>query len=317
MKLGRWLGLGVGATGALAAANAAIALRAGPVRHDLPGAGRFWSSPAGDVFSKVAGQGEPLLLVHGIHAAASAYEMRKIMPALAAEREVHALDLLGFGLSERPARRYAPELYIELLAGYLREVVGRPADIIASSLSAAYAIAVADRYPELTRRLTLICPTGLEQRNSGPNPAQRLLRLAFAAPTLGPALFNGLASRASIRYYLTRRTYFNDDYVTPEMIDAYYDTAHQPGARWAPAAFVCGELDHDVHAAWARLTQPVLIVWGRQARLAPAAHADAFIRLRPTAKLSIFERAGMLPHDEHAAAFVQLARAHLNGEEAS
>lgn len=314
MGLGRRLGLAAAALGGVAAANAAIALRAGPVRHDLPGAGRFWPAPAGDIFAKVHGAGRPVLLVHGIHAAASAYEWRKVMPDLAADHEVHALDLLGFGLSERPARRYNAALYIDLIAGYLREVVGRPADLVASSLAAAYAIAVADRQPDLVRRLVLICPTGLEQRNTGAGLGGRLARLALGAPVLGPSLYNGLVSRASLRYYLARQTYFNDEYVTPELIDAYYDTAHQAGARWAPAAFIGGDLDHDVHGAWTRLTQPTLIVWGRQASLSPVACAEAFTHLRPAAKLTVFERAGLLPHDEHPAAFVQLVRAHLDAE---
>ncbi len=311
-RLARPIAITGAAFGGLAATNTAIALRAGPVRHELPGVGRYWPAPAGDVFAKVHGQGRPVLLVHGIHAAASAFEWRKIMPALAADYEVHALDLLGFGLSERPARRYSADLYIDLIAGYLREVVGRPADIIASSLSAAYAITVADRHPELVRRLVLVCPTGLEQLHDGPGFTGRLARLAFGAPVLGQALFNGLVSHAGIRYYLTRQTYFNDDYVAPDVVAAYYDTAHQPGARWAPAAFIGGDLDHDVHGPWARLAQPTLIVWVRQAPMSPVAYSEAFTRLRPATRLTIFERAGLLPHDEHPAAFIQLVRSHLD-----
>lgn len=308
---GRRVVAGVAIVGGLAAANAVLALRASPVRHDLPGTGRFWVTDAGDLFAKRHGAGSPVLLLHGIHAAASAFEMRKVMPALAVDHEVHALDLLGFGLSDRPAGRYDAALFIDLITRYLTEVVGRPADLIASSLTAAFAIRVAVQRPELVRRLVLICPTGLDRPRGGLSPGRWLVRRAFAAPVVGESLFNGLVSRSSLRAFLTRQVYYNDSYVTPDVIDAYHATAHQPGARWAPRAFLAGDLDCDVADVWPRVSQPALVVWGRQATFTPVRGANAFARANPTARVEIFERSGVLPHDEHAAAFVQLVQAHL------
>jgi pimeloyl-ACP methyl ester carboxylesterase len=313
MRIGGWVTATGLALGGLAAVNGALALQAGPVRHDLPGLGRFWVWGDHNIFTKVHGQGRPVLLLHGIHAAASAFEMRKIMPDLATDHEVHAPDLLGFGLSDRPERAYAAALYVDLIAAYLREVIGRPADIIASSLSAAFAVHVADRAPELVRRLVLICPTGLEQLASGPTPGRQVAALALGLPVIGESLFNALVSRPSLRYYLARQTYFNDSYVTSDLIDAYHATAHQGGARWAPRAFIAGHLDCRVEGAWERLAQPVAIAWGRQGSLNPVARAEAFTRRRPATTLTVFERCGLLPHDEHAAAFLQFARAHLDG----
>jgi len=311
---GRELMAGAAALGGLAALNAAIALRAAPVRHDLPGAGRYWVTDQGDLFSKVHGQGRPILLLHGIHAAASAFEMRKIMPPLAIDHEVHALDLLGFGLSDRPDRRYDAALYIDLIAGYLTEVVRQPADVIASSLTAAFVIQVAKRHPALIRRLVLICPTGLEQLFTGPRLGGRLARVLLGTPVLGESLFNALVSRPSLQRFLASQAYYNDAYVTPDLVDAYYATAHQPGARWAPRAFVSGDLDCDVSMSWPHLTQPTLLVWGRQTTVTPVEQAETFVQLRPATRVEIYERCSVLPHDEHAASFVQLVRTHLDGE---
>jgi pimeloyl-ACP methyl ester carboxylesterase len=132
---------------------------------------------------------------------------------------------------------------------------------------------------------------------------------------LGQAFFNALVSRAGLRAYLAGRVYYNDSYVTPDLIDAYYATAHQAGARWAPLAFLAGELACDITAAWPGLAQPTLIVWGRQAPFSPVRYAETFLRLRPATHLKVFERCGLLPHDEHAAAFLQLTRDHLDNEE--
>ena len=78
-----------------------------------------------------------------------------------------------------------------------------------------------------------------------------------------------------------------------------------------PCALLAGDLDHGMAAAWQRLEQPVALVWGRQARVSPVRHADSFVQITPRAHLTIFERCGVLPHDEHAAAFIHLVRAHL------
>ena len=65
-----------------------------------------FDSPAGRLSAYVAGSGPPLLLVHSVNAAASAAEVRPLHEHYNASRRVFALDLPGFGFSERGDRRY-------------------------------------------------------------------------------------------------------------------------------------------------------------------------------------------------------------------
>ncbi len=106
------------------------------------------------------GEGPPIVLIHGVHAAASTFEMDKIFEPLARGHTVYALDLIGFGKSERPAAAYSGELYADLVGDFLAEVVREPAIVLGSSLGAAYAVAAAGQRPELVRALILISPTG-------------------------------------------------------------------------------------------------------------------------------------------------------------
>jgi pimeloyl-ACP methyl ester carboxylesterase len=119
-------------------------------------------------------------------------------------------------------------------------------------------------------------------------------------------LFNLLTSRAGIRYYVQRRSYFDGGLYTPEMEDSYYATAHQPGARFAPAAFVSGQLNLDIGDVYPRLSQPVFVVWGQQAPFTPVENCQQFMKLRPGTKLRVFDCCRLLPHDEHAGEFNQL-----------
>src|SRR5690606_25077578 len=122
-------------------------------------------------------------------------------------------------------------------------------------------------------------------------------RVLLDAPLLGTAAFNSLVSRASLTAFL-RRAYYADRFVTPELVDVYYATSHQPGARHAAAAYISRQPDMDIRAELRRLTVPVLAVWGQQAEFAPVEDSRAFRALNPAVELAVLSPSGDLPHDE-------------------
>ena len=99
----------------------------------------------------------PLLLVHSINAAASAYEMKPLYEHYARTRAVYALDLPGFGLSSRERRFYDPRLMTDALLALIaqiRQETGAVAlDALALSLSAEYLVRAAIEAPEALRSL--------------------------------------------------------------------------------------------------------------------------------------------------------------------
>lgn len=306
------LALAGGAVAGLGALNTWLSWRAGPLESSLPGQSRFYhwirNGELYNIFYKVNGDGSPVVLVHGINAAASSEEMRASFTGLSQSHRVYAIDLLGFGLSDRPGRAYTASDYVDLIDDFLRDVVQQPAAIIASSLSAAYAIAVAAHAPERVTALILICPTGLQRLADPPQTRQRLVGQVLRLPVLGSALFNLLVARPMLRYFLVERTYADPGRVTEKLLDAYSCTSHQDGARYAPAAFLGGALNLSVRETYPSLAQPVQIVWGREAKVTPVSDANLFIRARPASRLKVFDRAGLLPHDECADEFLELAR---------
>ena len=262
----------------------------------------------GDVSYRQTGSGAPVVLVHGINAAASSWEMRRNVGPLGADFSVYAPDLLGFGLSDRPSLRYTARTYVDLLADFLREVVGGPAHVVASSLSGAHAVQVAREQPDLVRSLVLICPTGIEQLHGPPGPAQRAADALLGTPLLGDKLFSWLVSRPSVRYFLKSMAYHDPSLVTSQMIEIQHSLGRRPGARWAPEAFTGGRFNLDIAESFAELRQPVLLVWGKQAKTTPLADAPAFLERNPRAILRVLDGAALLPHDEQAEAFNELIR---------
>src|SRR5690349_18466242 len=92
----------------------------------------------GDVHYLKRGLGDPLLLVHNLYPGASHEEFSFNVAELSRHFTVYAPDLLGFGDSSAPRRKYTAGLYIELVEDFAREVVGRPAHVVAAGLSCAY-----------------------------------------------------------------------------------------------------------------------------------------------------------------------------------
>ncbi|HLV99796.1 MAG TPA: alpha/beta fold hydrolase [Ktedonobacterales bacterium] len=297
-----------GGLGALAVVNRAIARRAGEPFSALSGESRRYPWTEGDVFYKVKGQGEPLVLAHGISAGASAFEWRKNVDALAEHFRVYAPDLLGFGLSSRPRLDYTAQTFVQLLIDFVREAAGgaeHPVHVVASSLSAAYAIMAAFQRPKLFERLVLVEPAGVYALSRGPTLAQRAFWQVMRAPIIGESVYNAVASRAAMHSYLSRHVYLRPEAVTADLVDYYYIPAHQPGARYVPLRFVTGHLNIDIAEAFAQLSQPTLIVWGKQAEMAPAAEAQAFQRLNPGTQVEIINGSKMLPQDEQPERFQQ------------
>jgi pimeloyl-ACP methyl ester carboxylesterase len=311
-RLKKGLAIVSAALAGLAGLNTWLSWRVGAPESALGGKDRYFHWRRGhevyNVFYKVAeGEGTPVVLVHGVDAAASSYEMKEVFAGLQGKRNLYALDLLGFGLSDRPALGYVAADYVDLVDAFLGEVVRQPAVVVARSLSAAYAVSVAARSPERVAALLLICPTGLQHLADPPGTGQRAAGALLGLPILGSALFNLLVSRASLRYFLRERTYANPDLVTDDVLDAYYRTSHQPGARHAPAAFVGGTLNHGIRETYPRLTQPVRIAWGRAAQFTPVSDSNQFIQTRRQSRLKVFDGCGLLPHVERPEEFLAYA----------
>src|ERR687893_3018381 len=149
-----------GISGGLSLYNRRLERGGGRLQNRLGGEVRYYRWKGGDLAYSVAGEGEPLLLVHGVYAGASSFEFRKNFDELSKSFRVYALDLLGCGMSERPRRRYGPGDVTSQVEDFAREEIGGPAHLVASSLSAALAIPALVRSPRLFKKVVLVCPTG-------------------------------------------------------------------------------------------------------------------------------------------------------------
>jgi pimeloyl-ACP methyl ester carboxylesterase len=302
MKLRTAVGAAVGAVGAAALANRVLANRAGEFARPLPGEHDTYRWRGFDVAYTEAGDPEDpdLVLLHGINAAASSHEWGAVFEDLAEDYHVVAVDLPGFGHSDRPPLTYSASLY----RTFVRDFLGRydePA-VVASSLTAAYVAAVAEDVA--ASRYVLVCPT------ADTIPGERVwLRTLVRTPVVGEALYNLVVSKPSLRYFHDDHGYYDIDRLSEETVDHEWQTAHQPGARFAPASFVSGHLDADVDLAeaLAAVDVPVTLVWGAEADMPPLSVGQELAAAADVRLVSIGESM-LVPYVEHPAEFVDVVR---------
>jgi pimeloyl-ACP methyl ester carboxylesterase len=262
-------------------------------------------SPRADRLSYYADDraaGRPLVLLHSINAAPSAFEMKPLFDHYRTRRPVYALDLPGFGRSERSDRPYTPSLYADALADFLALVVKRPADVVALSLAAEFAARTVQQAEPRIVSLAMISPTGFGLRNPpGGKTADRLLRV-FRLPVFGDGLYRLLTSRVSIRYFLGKG--FNGE-VPQALIDYAYLTSHQPGASYAPFWFLSMQLftPDAVARLYRPLQLPVLVLYDRDPNVS-FERLEALLSERPNWQAERIQPTLGLPHWERPGATV-------------
>lgn len=299
-----------GTVGALAIYNKVTQSMAGELDTVLRGEERRYPWKYGDMFYEVKGSrdAKPLLLIHGFGPGASSYEWRKNVDTLAEQFRVYVIDLLGFGLSDRPAIDYSAETFTDLIGDFIKEVINKPTTVVAHGLTCAYVIATAFRKPQLFERLILVAPNPAILQESLPGPLSSVWKGLLRTPVIGEFVYNLLTSRQAIRGYYDRQGFYNPGLITDELVEYIFTTAHQSNSRYAAASFVGNFLTLDVHEELARLQMSVVAVWGREALLTPSESSEAFKRVNPRIETRIIDKSSFQVQDEQAAQFNNLVR---------
>ena len=228
------------------------------------------ASDTGHLCAYVKGQGRPLVLVHTINAAASAAEVRPLFESLSRYRTVYAIDLPGYGLSERADRLYTPRLMtcaIHDLVQHIQAVHGTQAiDALAVSLSCEFLARAAAEQPTHFQTISLVSPTGftglkLRQAEEGKTYGLNWLWKLLKGPGWGLSIFNLLTRPKVIRYFL-KKTWGSPN-IDEEMYSYAVWTTRQPGAEHAPLSFLSAQLfSSDITNIYDKLQQKVWMSHG-------------------------------------------------------
>jgi pimeloyl-ACP methyl ester carboxylesterase len=209
----------------------------------------------------------PLLLVHSVNAAASVAEVAPLYEHYSQMRPTYAVDLPGFGFSDRSGRPYTIRLMTDAVMAVLAHIRSQhghvAVDVVGLSLSCEYVARLACEAPEVVRRIALISPTGFRgsKRFYAAPASSRGVPWAFrllSNPAWSSWLFNNLTRPPVVRYFLQRT--FGRKQVDETLWRYCVLSARQPGAKHAPLCFLSAFLfAADINTLYEKLACPVWV----------------------------------------------------------
>jgi pimeloyl-ACP methyl ester carboxylesterase len=230
----------------------------------------------------------PFLLIHGFDS--SLLEFRRLFPLLAAENEVWAVDILGFGFTDRVAGiKYSPDAIKTHLYYFWKTLINKPVILVGASMGGAAALDFTLTYPEAVEKLVLIDSAGLVSGSP-------LVKFMFSP--LDTWLTNFLKS-PKVRQNISRAAYKNKELAS---IDAQLCAAlHLELPNWNTAliAFTkSGGYSAFRFKELMKIQQETLILWGDSDKILGTKDAPRFKRAIPKSKLIWVEDSGHVPHLE-------------------
>ena len=236
-----------------------------------------------------AGSGPPLLLLHGLNG--STFGFRLLTPYLTSRFHVIALDLMGFGYSERPLHRdYSLSAQARLVAGFLDALGIRKASVLGHSLGGAVAMHLALQFPDRVDRLVLVS-------SAADTETRRGLRSSRLVRPLLPLVAVFTVQNKRFRRMSLRSACYDPSFLTSEIVEGYLAPTRVRGHLRALGAMMVDRRKDPVLDLSA-ISQPTLILWGAADRWLPVSHGGRLMALIPNSRMEVIEGAGHLVLEE-------------------
>lgn len=231
--------------------------------------------------------GTPILLLHGFDS--SLLEFRRLIPLLAAQQQTWAVDLLGFGFSDRISNiPYGADAIKTHLHYFWKSYIQQPVILVGASMGGAAAIDFTLTYPEAVAKLVLLDSAGLGKQ-----------------PIVGKFMFSPLDYWATeflrnpkVRQNISKAAYYDKSFAN---LDAQTCAAlHLKCTNWNQAliAFTKSGGYGSFADKVKNIRQQTLILWGRQDKILGTKDADKFTKLIQGNRLVWIENCGHVPHLE-------------------
>jgi pimeloyl-ACP methyl ester carboxylesterase len=226
---------------------------------------------------------ETVLLVHGYGASSASWV--PILPLLAQRFHVIAVDLPGFGLSDKREGDYSPDALADVLAEVLDHKNVRRAHVVGHSWGSSVVLAFARRHRDRLGKMAIV---------SGWMYDEQIFPLMRWARSPGGGGFYALFYRQGVgeRMYLN---FYDPSRLSQEVVDEVERSMKRPGALAAAVAAARAMKFSEHEAEYPKIDADTLVLWGRQDRVARLAFGERLARDLPRARLVVIDRCGHIP----------------------
>lgn len=312
MKIMQWRKIGFGLVAVSAAAGAYAALRFGnrfldafeDTAHDAAPEGEYIQTADGwRIHYTVTGDGPPVVLIHGF--LDSLQSWRRNIPTLAQTHRVYAIDVLGFGASQRVRDHiYTMKQQAAILQEFFQAHNIANADVIGHSMGGALALQFAYDFPSSVHKVVLIAPATYLYPIL---PGLKRVPRGITRGVLG--IYEKMQGE---RHNPLHFAYGDPERITADALAFRNQMLRVRGQHDALISMTKSNRESDVPRALPQMNVPALIIWGKKDRVLPGWHAHRHIRDLPNARLEWIANAGHLPHEEEPESVNQLITNFLN-----
>jgi len=272
----------------LAATAGCASFHQGPMPGEPPGA-TFAQVEGARVRYVDRGKGPAVTLIHGFASALDTWN--GVMPLLEAKHRVIALDLKGFGWTDRPPGDYSPRAQAALVWALLDARGVQKTAIVAHSWGSSVALAAVMLHPDRVTRIALYDAWVYEE--------QLPTMFAWAREDgVGEILFS--------MFYKERpdeklaNAFYDKSVVTEQFAEEVERAMDRPGTVAAALAAVRGQTYERMQQHYHAIKQPVLLLWGREDTVTTLEMGERLLRDLPNARMIVYPRCGHLPMIEAA-----------------
>ena len=182
------------------------------------------------------GSGTPLLFIHDLTAGSSNYEYHRLINNLTDKHEIYSIDLLGYGLSDKPSMTYTGNIYEQLISDFIKNVICKKTSVIVTGESVPFSIMSCHNNPELYNKLICINPQNLYLQNQIPSKQTKLLKFFFELPIVGTFTYHIFTSKYVIRKAFEEDYFYQPGEIKEKYIYNYLEAAHT-GKYYSKTAF--------------------------------------------------------------------------------
>lgn len=227
--------------------------------------GSYYSWKQGNIFYTKLGSGSPVLLIHDTDSASSSVEWSKVTKRLQKNHTVYTMDLLGCGLSDKPAVSYTTYMYVQLISSFIHDVIGERTDIVATNMSAPAAIMSNQMDDTIINKIILINPISLKTLDLVPDRMSKLKKNIINLPLVGTFIYNLLMNPVRMNRTFRSTFYSRAQLVSSKIEDAYYEAAHMDNSngKYLYASILGNYMYSDIRHAVKRIDKPVYIIASR------------------------------------------------------
>ncbi|KAK9095740.1 hypothetical protein Sjap_021237 [Stephania japonica] len=262
--------------------------------------------------SPLGSSAPPLLLVHGF--GASILHWRRNIGILSQSYNVYAIDLLGFGASDKPPNfAYTTDSWAQLVLDFLDDIVKRPTVLIGNSLGSLVCVIAASGVESrqgLIRGLVLLnCAGGMNNKAIVDDwriklllPLLLLIDFLLKQRGIASAIFERVKQRENLRSILLS-VYGNKNSVDEDLVEIIKGPAEDEGALDSFVSIVTGPPGPNPVQLMPKLSLPILVLWGDQDPFTPIdGPVGKYFSSLPSqfsnVKLFMLEGVGHCPHDD-------------------